>query len=430
MYEETTLKLLDYIERSPGCFHAAANLAAMLDAAGFARVRERDTWRVVPGGKYYVLRGGSSVIAFAVPVGTWRGFRIAASHSDSPAFKLKPDAEMAVENKYVKLNVEKYGGMILSTWLDRPLSIAGRVTVRAGEGIESRLVDFGRDAVLIPNLAIHMERTLNDGYKYTVQRDMLPLFGGADAKGKLLPMVVQAAGVDAAAILGADLFLYNRMKGSIWGAEREFVSSPRLDDLQCAWSTMTAFAASQPSADVNVCCVFDNEEVGSGTMQGADSTFLSDTLQRLTAALGGEREDYLRAVAGSFLVSADNAHAVHPNRGDAADPVCRPVPNGGVVIKHNANQKYTTDAVSDAVFRSVCAAADVPVQDIVNHSDMPGGSTLGNISTAHVSVRSVDIGLAQLAMHSSYETAGVRDTEYLVRAMTEYFGGDLPAAAE
>ena len=430
MFETATLELLDFIRRSPVCYHAVANLAERLEAAGYVRLRERDGWSVAPGGKYYVLRGGSSIIAFAVPEGEWRGFRIAASHSDSPCFKLKPDAEMPVEGNYVKLNVEKYGGMILSTWLDRPLSIAGRLTVRTDAGLETRLVDFGRDAVLIPNLAIHMERTLNDGYKYTVQRDMLPLFGGADAKGRLLPMAAEAAGVEPSAIMGSDLFLYHRMAGSIWGAAGEFVSAPRLDDLQCAWCTMTALLSSRPERDVNVCCVFDNEEVGSGTMQGADSTFLSDTLCRITAALGGDGEDYLRAVASSFLVSADNAHAVHPNRGDAADPVCRPVPNGGVVIKHNANQKYTTDGVSEAVFRTVCAAADVPVQDIVNHGDMPGGSTLGNISTAHVSVRSVDIGLAQLAMHSSYETAGERDTAYLLRAMTAYFGGSLPQVAE
>lgn len=430
MYEDTTNRLLHFIERSPVCYQAAANLAEMLDAAGFSRLRERDAWSVEKGGRYYVTRGGSSIIAFAVPEGDWRGFRMAASHSDSPSFKLKPSPEMAVEDRYVKLNVEKYGGMILSTWLDRPLSIAGRVAVKAGAGVESRLVDFGRDAVLIPNLAIHMERTLNDGYKYDPQRDMLPLFGGIAAKGRLMPMTAEAAGVGESDILSADLFLYNRMGGSVWGAEREFVSSPRLDDLQCAWGTMTGFLAAKPEKDINVCCVFDNEEVGSGTMQGADSTFLADTLERLSAALGATREEHLRAVASSFLVSADNAHAAHPNRGDAADPVCRPVMNGGVVIKHNANQKYTTDALSDAVFKTVCVSAGVPVQDIVNRSDIAGGSTLGNISASHVSVRSVDIGLAQLAMHSSYETAGVKDTEYLVRAVAEYFSCALPEPNE
>lgn len=365
--------------------------------------------------------GASSLIAFKIPEEKFHGFQIMASHSDFPTFKLKENAEMTVESKYTKLNVEKYGGMLCAPWFDRPLSIAGRVLVREGESLRMKLVDVDRDLVMIPNLAIHMNREANDGYKYNAQADMLPLFGGGDAKGKLMELIAENAGVKPEDILGHDLFLYNRMPGTIWGAENEFVSSAKLDDTQCAFASLKAFLSADNARNVTVHCVLDNEEVGSGTKQGAASTFLKDVLMRINRGLGGNEEDYVRALAGSFMLSADNAHAVHPNHADKADPTNRPYLNGGVVIKYNANQKYTTDAVSAALFKTICDRAEVPYQSFANRSDMAGGSTLGNISNTQVALNTVDIGVAQLAMHSSYETCGVKDTYYMMKAAEQFF---------
>ena len=319
---------------------------------------------------------------------------------------------------YLRLNTERYGGMLCAPWLDRPLSVAGRVLVRTAEGVESRLVKIDRDLLLIPSVAIHMNREANNGLKYDPKTDMMPLFGTVEDKGKLRAMVAERGGAGETDLLGMDLFLYLRQRGSIWGAGMEFVSAPRLDDLQCAFGCLKGFLAAEPGESLPVYCLFDNEEVGSSTRQGADSDFLQRTLERLCAVLGA---DYPVAAANSFLVSADNAHAVHPNHPEYADPTHRPHLNGGVVIKHSASQRYTTDALSQAVFTEVCRRAEVPVQHFANRSDLPGGSTLGNIALAHASLYSVDIGLAQLAMHSPYETAGVMDTDYLIRAMAAYY---------
>ena len=275
--------------------------------------------------------------------------------------------------------------------------------------------------LMIPNLAIHMNREVNDGYKFNAQKDMLPLYGMSSAKGTFLKTVAEAAGVKEEEILGHDLFLYNRQEGTVWGAEEAFVSSARLDDLQCAFSSLKGFLAGKKEKYIAVHCVLDNEEVGSGTKQGAASTFLRDVLVRINSGLGQDQEDYLRRLAGSFMVSADNAHAVHPNYGEKADPVNRPCMNEGIVIKHSANQKYCTDGVSAAVFKDLCKRAGVPFQTFTNRSDILGGSTLGNISTTQVAVNAVDIGLAQLAMHSPYETAGVKDTAYLIKAAEMLF---------
>ena len=418
---ELTGKLIRFLENSPTCFHAVEQMAARLREAGFEELREEDSWKLKEGGSYYVIRNLSSLIAFRIPEGEWNGFQMMASHSDSPSFKLKENPEMEAEQHYVKLNVEKYGGMLCAPWFDRPLSIAGRLVVRDGERLISRLVNVDRDLVLIPSLAIHMNRQVNEGYAYNAQKDMLPIYGGKEAAGTLMKTIAQAAEVHPEDILGHDLFLYNRVKGTIWGAEEEFFSCGRIDDLQCAFSSLEGFLAAEHPAAVTVHAVLDNEEVGSSTKQGADSTFLEDTLWRINEAMGGGREDYLRRLAGSFLVSADNAHGVHPNYGDKADPTNRPWVNGGIVIKYNANQKYSTDAVSAAIFKTICQKAQVPFQTFANRSDMAGGSTLGNIANCHVSVNTVDIGLPQLAMHSPYETAGVKDTWYLVKAAEAFF---------
>ncbi|MCD7833884.1 MAG: M18 family aminopeptidase [Lachnospiraceae bacterium] len=425
MFEETTRQLISFIDRSPSCYHAVANFGSILEGAGFQSLTEGEKWTLTPGGKYYVRRNESSLIAFALPMGEPGGFQIAAAHSDSPSFKLKEDPEMDAEHKYTRLNVEKYGGMLMAPWFDRPLSIAGKAVVKDGSRIESRLVNLDRDLVLIPNLAIHMNRSVNEGYAYDPQQDLLPLFGDASAKGKLMPMIAREINCAPEDILGMDLFLYNRVPGTIWGASGEYFSCARLDDLQCAWSAVTAISRATPSKAIALCAIFDNEEVGSSTKQGADSTFLADVTERICLCLNKSREDYFTMLASSFMISADNAHAVHPNKGACADPVNRPVLNGGIVLKFNASQKYCTDAVSAALFRELCQRANVPCQSFFNRSDIAGGSTLGNLSNHHVSLITADIGLPQLAMHSPYETAGIKDTEYLLDALTVFYESAL-----
>ena len=412
---------LTFVEQSPTAFHAVANLKELLTRRGFRELREKDPWMVDAGGRYYVVRNDSAIIAFTVPAGGFAPFRITAAHSDSPTFKLKPVFEDTVENAYVRLNTEPYGGMIMSTWLDRPLSVAGRLVLREGDGLVTRLVNLDRDSVLIPNLPIHFNRQVNEGYAWNAQADLLPLCGEAGSEGRLLEEIAQAAGTEKERILAHDLFLYCRQPASIWGAEDAFFSCGRIDDLECAWGAMTAFAESEGHDTLNVCAVFDNEEVGSGSRQGADSGFLYDTLTRAGFALGATDGEIRAAMADSFMVSADNAHAVHPNHPEKYDRQNRVWMNRGIVIKHNASQKYTTDAVSDAAFALICEKAGVPVQHFSNRSDIRGGSTLGNISNSHVSLSTVDIGLAQLAMHSCCETAGTKDLDYLIRALKQYW---------
>ena len=422
--------LMAYLDESVSCYHAAAGLASLLEAAGYQRLLESQNWELKAGGKYYVIRNGSSILAFRIPKTEFRGFQIMASHSDSPSFKIKENPEMEVEGHYVKLNVEKYGGMLCAPWFDRPLSVAGRLVVREGNRLVTKLVSVDRDLVLIPNLAIHMNREANDGYKYNAQKDLLPLYGMGCEKGTFLKQIAEAAGVHAEDIVGNDLFLYNRMEGSIWGAEEEFISIGKLDDLQCAFASLQAFLAAEDGESIPVHCVFDNEEVGSSTKQGAASTFLLDTLQRINEGLGRTNGQYHQALASSFMLSADNAHAVHPNQADKTCPTNRPYPNGGVVIKYSANQKYTTDGMAAAIFTRICEEAEVPYQTFLNRSDLPGGSTLGNISNTQVALNTVDIGLAQLAMHSPYETGGVKDTDYLIRAAKKFYGTSVTEESE
>ena len=416
-------ELAQFLESSPSCFHAVENMKNMLLDEHFEQLSENKKWDIRPGGRYFVTRNDSALIAFTIPGHSFPGMRIMASHGDSPAFKIKENPELESDGHYIRLNVERYGGMLCAPWLDRPLSAAGRVIIKdpASGNFISRLVNIDRDLVLIPNLAIHMNREANSGFKYNAQKDMLPLYGDLADKGTFMKITSEAAGVKEEDILGHDLFLYNREKASIWGASREFISCGRLDDLQCAFASIKGFLAGEKKKYMAVHCVLDNEEVGSGTKQGAASTFLYDTLTRIHDCLGLTREDYLIHLADSLMISADNAHAVHPNHTDKTDPTNRPYINGGIVIKFNANQKYCTDGVSAAMFRDICRTAGVPVQTFVNRSDMAGGSTLGNISNTQVALNTVDIGLPQLAMHSPYETAGVRDTQYLIRAAEEFF---------
>ena len=418
-------ELFQFIENSPSCFHAIETIRKKLNGEGFIELVEGRSWQIEKGKKYYVTRNLSSIIAFKIPENDFKNFHIVASHSDSPTFKIKENAEIEVNNKYVKLNTEKYGGMICSTWFDRPLSIAGRILVKEGNLVKTHLVNIDKDLVIIPNLAIHMNRSVNDGYKYNAQIDMLPLYGDNTSKGSLMKTVAQSVGVEEDSILGTDLFLYNRMRGTKIGANSEYISSPRLDDLECAYASLSAFLSETNSNSASVYCVFDNEEVGSGTKQGADSTLLYDVLRRINMCLGNSEEDYYKLIASSFMVSADNAHALHPNYSDKSDPTNKVYINDGIVIKYNANQKYTTDAVSASIFKSICDSVNVPYQTFTNRSDILGGSTLGNISNAHVSLNTIDIGLAQLAMHSTYETAGAKDVTYLIEALKAFYNTSI-----
>ena len=422
MYHKTTEDLLAFLDASPTCFHAVRNMADRLTEAGFTELFENRKWSLKPGGSYFVTRNSSALIAFTIPACGVKGFRIVASHSDSPTFKIKENPEISASGHYIQLNTERYGGMIYSSWLDRPLSAAGRIIVKDADGkLVEKLVNIEKDLLMIPNLAIHMNRQVNEGYQYNPQKDLLPIYSDISAKGTFMKTVADGTGVEVSDILGHDLFLYNRQKGTVWGASGEYISSGRLDDLQCAFSSLQGFLQGRKEKYAAVHCVFDNEEVGSGTRQGAASTFLKDTLLRICENLNMSREDYFAAIADSFLISADNAHAAHPAHPDKADPVNRPYINEGIVIKFSGNQKYCTDGMSAAIFRDLCMRAQVPVQIFTNRSDMAGGSTLGNISTGQIPLNSVDIGLPQLAMHSAYETAGMKDTFYLIKAASELF---------
>lgn len=412
--------LLSFLNASPSRFHAVENLRRELEVAGYVRLSESQSWDLAVGGKYYVTRNGSALLAFRIPRADFTGFMLSASHSDAPGFRVKENAELTGPEGYVRLNVEKYGGMLCAPWLDRPLTVAGRVLVQTAEAIETRLVYVDRDLLMIPNVAIHMNRGVNDGYKYDAKCDMVPLMGLGLEKGAFRALVARAAGCEPGDILGTDLFLCLRQKGLTWGAENEFVSAPMLDDLQCGYGCFRGFMAASDSASVPVYALLDNEEVGSLTKQGADGTFLRDLVDRICAAMGRDRAV---ATANSFLVSADNAHAVHPNHPEYHDATHRPAMNGGPVVKHGV--RYATDGAAQAVFVALCKKAGVPVQHFSNRSDLAGGSTLGNISNSHLSLNTVDIGLPQLAMHSCFETAGARDTDYLIQVMTAFYSASF-----
>ena len=420
---DTRIKgLCDFLNASHSSFHAVAYLKNLLSEQGYIRLSEGDSWQLTPGGKYYITRGGTALMAFRIPTQPVKGFLISAAHSDRPCFKVKENGELA--GAYTRLAVERYGGQLLFTWLDRPLSVAGRVMVETDNGIESRLVDIDRDLLLIPNVAIHMNRQINDGYKWNPAVDMLPRMGGKDAAGKLNTLLEEAAG---GKILAHDLFLYIREQAKVWGLDEEYISSAALDDLECAWGCTQGFLNAAESQSLPVLCIFDNEEVGSSSRQGACSTMLVDVLQRICA---DQKLDLKQMLAQSFMVSADNGHALHPNHPELSDPTNAPVLGGGIVIKFNATLKYCTDGLSAALFRKVCQKAGVSHQTYYNRADIAGGSTLGNLSQHQVSIPTVDIGLAQLAMHSCYETGAVADAIALEDAMTAYYSSTLQVSGD
>lgn len=423
-------RMLEFISSCPSMFHTAHEVARRLDEAGFTRLHEGDAWDVRPGSCCYVVRNGSSVVAFKVgeraasPEGLH--FQLTAAHGDSPTFKVKSVPVVEGPEGALCLDTEPYGGMIDYSWFDRPLSLAGRVLVQRDDKVESRLVSLEQPIAMIPSLAIHLDRGVNDGFAPNRATDLCPMVsaGRMDAAG-LEALVADAAGARPEEVLARDLFLVNLQKGCVWGAAQEFVSAPRLDDLMCVFASLEAFLAARNPGSVNVFCCFDNEEVGSNTKQGAMSTLLRDVLVRTVEALGMGAAEYRRALAKSMLVSCDNAHAVHPNHPEKHDQKNRCRLNGGLAVKEAANQHYCTDAFSRAAFVAVCRRAGVPLQTFANRSDMAGGSTLGNLSNIQASMHAVDVGCPQLAMHSAYETAGTRDVGLATRALQAFFEADL-----
>ncbi len=422
-FNKINRELFSFIDGSPTAFHAVKSVECELEKAGFKRLSEAEKWDIKEGQKYFVTRNQSSIIAFTLPKSIYKGFLITAAHSDSPSFKVKENGEIKEDAMYTKLNTEPYGGMIMSSWMDRPLSLAGRAVIKTQNGIKSTLFNVDRDVLLIPNMAIHMQREINKGYAFNPQVDMLPLLGDENADYKKL--IADEACEDKKDILSIEAFLYVREKGKNIGYNGEFIQSPRLDDLQCSFSCLKAFLNSESKSHVNVFSMFDNEEVGSSTKQGADSSFLKDVLKRINICLKKDEEDFICDISNSFMVSADNAHAVHPNFPNKSDSTNKNYLNHGPVIKFNSNQKYTTDAVSSAVFKTLCDDCGVKYQVFHNRSDAPGGSTLGNISNSHVSLNSIDIGLPQLAMHSAVETAGSKDTLYLIEVLKAFYSASF-----
>lgn len=405
-------ELFNFLNKSVTEYHAVSNIVKILEQAGFVYLDPAKKWDLVSGGNYFTTKDQSSVIAFKMgQIFDSTGFNIVASHVDSPNLKIKPNGVISKPN-YTSLNTEVYGGPILNTWLDRPLSIAGRVFVKTDKGIESRLVNIDEDLLIIPNVCIHLKKDTD----INPQRDLLPLVSISKYES-VNELLEEKLGILKDNILSYDLSVYNRNQATLIGAEKEMFASPRIDNLECAFSSLQAFINVDNTEKINVYAAFNNEEVGSMTKQGAQSTFLKETLSRIIK----DEEAYYQALSNSFLVSADNAHAVHPNRPDLADPTNQVFMNKGIVIKHNSNQRYTTDGLTTAFMKLVCEKGNAMYQHYTNRSDQRGGSTLGSISTTQVSIPSCDIGLAQLAMHSAYETAGVKDYREMVKALTAFY---------
>lgn len=419
--------LFDYIEKSKTPFHAVAESARRLQAAGFAPLNEAEHWNLAPGGKYFVTRNQSSIIAFVMPQQPEMGWRISAAHSDSPGFKVKSTSQKA---GFTMLDTEGYGGMIRSSWLDRPLGIAGRVLVKTPTGVESRLVDFGDTKAVIPHLAIHLDRKVNEGHNYDLKKDMQAVFAAGQKDACYQQILAQQAACEPEDIVAQDMQLYCTEKGQLVGGEQEFALCPRLDDLACGWAALQGFLQATPSQQGRIWCLFDNEEVGSGTRQGACGSFLPDVLARAAKELGEDAQQQRISLANSLLLSADNGHAIHPNFAEMSDEGHPVRVGGGVVLKFNASQKYTTNAVTAALFHSICSKAQVPVQEYYNRPDLPGGSTLGNLLAAQVSIPMADIGLPQLAMHSCVEMAGVQDIEWLRTACEAWYNAEIRCTAD
>lgn len=417
-------EFLSFLDNSPTSYQAVEQIKRELDDDGFVECVESSLWNLKKGKKYYVIRNQSSIVAFKVGNELKdMGFQITASHCDAPTFKVKPKYEIKRDG-YVCLNVESYGGAIWNTWVDRLLSLAGRVILKEDGKIVAKPIKIDKPLGMIPNLAIHLNRTVNEGIKLNVQVDMLPMVTLNDGYD-LFDVIAKVLDVSKESIVDTDLYLYPVEKAMVWGSDNEFITSYHLDNLQCTYATLQGFLAGNNENTINVFCSFDNEEVGSNSRQGAGSTLLMDVLERISFSLNHSKEEFKVALANSVMLSADNAHAIHPNHPEKSDPTNSVKMNQGIVIKYNANQSYTTDGISSAIFKEICSRVNVNVQEYTNRSDERGGSTLGAVNTSQVSITSVDIGCAQLAMHSARETAGTKDTEMLIQACTEFYNSHI-----
>ncbi len=413
-------ELFDFIEKSPSTFHVIENVEQRLEEEGFKKVETITSISSEMGDKYYLTLNQSTLVAVRLPKKKAKGFHVITSHSDAPTFKLKWNPEIPFEGKYTSLNVEAYGGMLMAPWFDRPLSIAGRVVLDQNGTMKEEIFDFDKDCVSIVNPAIHLNRDANKGTELKIAKDMIPLWAGNQSEESFIEAIAKKMEIDKKDILDWDLFLYNRMRGREWGANEEFISAPKLDDLENVYASTKAFLEEEPMEYINVLAVLDNEETGSMTKQGAASSYLSDILKGV-AKIQKEIE-YDELLEDSFMLSADNGHAIHPNYPEKHDKTNRPYLNGGVLIKYSGNQKYTTDARTGGFVKMLCKQNQIPYQAFFNHSDIPGGSTLGNIATTHLTIKAADIGVAQLAMHSPYETGGSKDVEYLIQLMKAFYG--------
>ena len=434
-----SIQLLEFINKSKTAFQAAHEIKEILNNNGFSQLKESDKWDLQKGGKYYVEKNNSAVIAFEIGSGEIEedGFRLIGAHTDSPGFRIKPNAEIKTEG-YVKLNTEVYGGPILSTWFDRPLSVAGRVMIKGENPLKpvAKIVDINKPILIIPNIAIHMNRSVNEGYTFNKQKDTLPLMGteaelnkcieniakdNLEKEGYLLNILAQNLNVEVKDILDFDLFLYEYEKGSLIGLNEEFISAGRLDDLWMVFAGLKALTESDNNKAAKVLVALDNEEIGSLTSQGANSNILENILERIVLGLGKNREEFRRALSNSIMISSDLAHAVHPNYTEKCDPTNKPVLGGGPVLKIAASGSYSTDSFASAVFKSVCEKAGVPCQVFVNRSDMRGGTTIGPITAGKLNIPVIDMGAPLIGMHSIRELASVKDNEYTIKAFTEFF---------
>jgi aspartyl aminopeptidase len=426
----TTEAFKTFLDSCPTPFQVTDYIKNELKQDGFEELQDHSPWSLQPGTSYFVTRNESALIAFRIPSDKPHGFMIGASHDDSPALKIKPDPETESAG-LIRLNVEGYGGLLHTPWFDRPLAIAGRVCVKTPGGIQSRHLFIDRDLCIIPSLAIHMDRSVNtDGHVFGIQKEMLPVFRSKDDPTSFLKLLADELHVAETDILSHDLIVFPHTKAALIGADASMISAPHLDDLQCTFASLEGFRSAAPSESIPMLAVFDHEEVGSTSLQGANGTFLEDTLHRIEECLHLSKNEFYSCCGSSFLLSADNSHAVHPNYPEKADPTCRPKMNGGIVIKYASSTAYLTDAVSSALVEDLCSSISVPVQHFANHSNIPGGSTLGRLSVQHIGIRTADIGLAQLAMHSPYETAGVRDTEYLTKLFQSFYSASLQKEAD
>lgn len=429
MEKKSALELLDFIYESPSAYHGVVKVRQLLDANGFSEVKESDKWNLKKDGKYYTVKNDSAIIAFVVGNGdvVEDGFRLIGAHTDTPGFRIKPNPEMTTEGKYLKLNTEGYGGPILNTWYDRPLSIAGKVTIKGASVLkpEVKLININKPLMIIPNLAIHMNREVNEGYAINKQKDTLPLLGLINEKfekdGYLLKLIAEELNVNSEEILGFDLALYEYEKGCLIGMNEELISSARLDDMWMVYAGTKALVDSKSNKATKVMVCIDNEEIGNLTAQGASSNLLIHTLERITLALGKDKEDFYRTLSNSVMISADLAHAVHPNLPEKHDLTNKPVLEGGPVLKIAAAGSYSTDSFNAAIFTEVCKKAGVPFQKFVNRSDVRGGTTIGPVTAANLTIPVIDMGAPVLGMHSIRELAAVKDNTYTIKAFTEFY---------